>query len=401
MYLVIRRRLISVLLAAAIFFAAAAAVFEPSGRAHAAGEYMTWLQMDEKWGETPMGSTTIARSGCLITSMSIMAMHTDSIDEKALENLEISSIDEFDPGVLANAYTKNDGFTKGGGIASWGTISKILPKITFVGDSHLKGSTQHEIAQEIRDLMASGLHIILNVNGHHWVYIEGIHGDDIYMMDPGSNERLVYDYYELEGQNEYWALQCAKAPVIEPEVLVVKDPLNYTEPSEYYNPFSSPVPIYVDSPVEVEYDSGSAIAFELKKGWVVTIDAFYGSYGRLVTSSGEVIGWADAEKLSPWHSYNYYEEASGDINGDGVVDDTDVAALNEAIKTEKLLPEGVSPLTEAERRAADMNWDGVIDNNDVEKLLRKIYFPTEPETEPVTEYVTEPVEDESEDITEE
>ena len=387
MYYAGKHRLIGALTAAVILVSAAP--FCRQADASAAGEYMTWLQMDERWSETPMGKTTVGRSGCLVTSMSIMAEHSGSLDDAALKNLGISSADEFDPGVLANAYTEREAFTSGGGIASWGTIGQIIPKITFVRDDHLKSSSQHDIAQEIRALMASGLHIILNVNGHHWVYIEGIHGDDIYMMDPGSNERLVYDYYELEGENEYWALKGANTPVIEPEVLVVKDPLTYTEPSEYYYNGSGVLPVYSDSPVEYEL-SGSSAAFKLENGYIVRTDAYYDKYCRLINSLGETIGWTETEKLMPWYNYNYYEPASGDINGDGTVDKLDLSALNAAIKAEKTLPEGISLLTANERSAADMNSDGILDSGDVSLLLKRIYM-SEEETEPVTEEETEPV----------
>ena len=161
----IKHRLIGAAAAAAMLVSAAS--YSPAAYVCAADDYMTWLQMDENCGGTPMGSTTVGRSGCLITALSIMAMDTGSLDASALKNLGINSADEFDPGVLANAYTKKDAFTKGGGIKSWGTISQIIPKMTFVRDNHLKSRTQHDIAQEIRSLMAGGLYIILNVNGHH------------------------------------------------------------------------------------------------------------------------------------------------------------------------------------------------------------------------------------------
>ena len=387
----IKHRLIGAATAAAMLVSAAS--YSPAAYAFAEGnDYMTWLQMDENWGETPMGNTTIGRSGCLITSLSIMAMDTGSLDASALKNLGIESAEEFDPGVLADAYTERDAFTKGGGIKSWGTISQIIPKMTFVRDDHLKSKTQHDIAQEIRSLMAGGLYIILNVNGHHWVYIEGIHGDDIYMMDPGSNERLVYDYYELAGENEYWALKAATAPVIEPEVLVVKDPLTYTEPSEYYVSTNNSLPVYSASPVDGEYSSSSERVCEMKKGWIATIDAYYEKYGRIVTGAGEVVGWVECDKLTPMYSYCYYEYGSGDINGDGNVDFRDLTALNDAMKAAASMPEGFSVLTSDERGAADLDFDGTVCAEDAELLLRKIYEPqTEPVTEPVTEEYTEPV----------
>ena len=389
MYYAKKHRLLGAVTAAVMLVSAAG--YHSPAVTFAAGEYSGWLQMDERWSTTPMGTTTVGRSGCLITSLSIMAEHTGSLDAAALKNLGISSADEFDPGVLANAYTARDAFSSGGGIKSWGTINQIIPKITFVRDDHLKSTSKHDIAQEIKKLMADGLHIILNVNGHHWVYIEGIHGDDIYMMDPGSNERLVYDYYELAGNNEYWALRCAKTPVIEPEVLVVKDPLMYIEPSEYCFTGRGKLPVYSASPVDGEYDESSDVCCEMENGWIVSVDALFGNYGRIAGNGGETVGWAELDKLTNMYSFREYEYGSGDLNFDGKVDILDLTALNDAIKASENMPEGFSVLTSDERRAADMDSDGIISDKDSATLLRKMYFPeagqnTEDHNEPATEY---------------
>lgn len=177
----------------------------------AAEDYHTWRQMDPRWGNVSMNGTTVAKSGCLITSLSIMAMASDSLDSTALKNLGISRADDFNPGILANAYTNRGGFSYGGAIASWGTIGQIIPQITFVRDAYLRSYTKEGIAAEIKEMMDQGLHVIVNVNWH-WVYIEGVVGSDIYMIDPASDTVLLYDEYQLSGGNEYWALTCKNPP---------------------------------------------------------------------------------------------------------------------------------------------------------------------------------------------
>lgn len=180
-------------------------------RTLAAEDYHTWRQMDPRWGSISMNGTTVASSGCLITSLSIMARASDSLDDAALENLGITSIDDFNPGVLAQAYNNRNGFNYGGAIASWGTISQIIPQISFVKDSYLTSYTQADIAAELKSMMDQGYHVILNVNWH-WVYIEGVVGNDIYMIDPACDTRLLYDYYTLFGGNEYWLMKCKNPP---------------------------------------------------------------------------------------------------------------------------------------------------------------------------------------------
>ena len=182
-----------------------------NNRTLAAEDYHSWRQMDPRWGSISMNGTTVAKSGCLITALSMMARASDSLDEAALKNLGITSVEEFNPGVLAEAYNARNGFNYGGSIASWGTINKIIPQINFIKDSYLKSFTKEGIAAEIKEMMNQGYHIILNANWH-WVYIEGVVGNDIYMIDPASDTRLLYDEYQIYGGNEYWALTCKNPP---------------------------------------------------------------------------------------------------------------------------------------------------------------------------------------------
>jgi hypothetical protein len=55
----------------------------PSQAAYKQEEYLTWSQLDERWSATPMDSTTIRSSGCLITALSIMIMDSGSLDDAA------------------------------------------------------------------------------------------------------------------------------------------------------------------------------------------------------------------------------------------------------------------------------------------------------------------------------
>ncbi len=208
---VILKRIIS-LLTALLFFSVIIQL-DPikNNRTSAAEDYHSWRQMDPRWGSISMNGTTVAKSGCLITALSMIARASDSLDEAALKNLGITSVDEFNPGVLAEAYNARNGFNYGGAIASWGTINKIIPQINFIKDSYLISYTKEEIAAEIKEMMNQGYYIILNANWH-WVYIEGVVGNDIYMVDPASDTRLLYDEYQISGGNEYWALTCKNPP---------------------------------------------------------------------------------------------------------------------------------------------------------------------------------------------
>ncbi len=178
-------------------------------------EYRDWSQMDSRWSETPMGGTTIRRSGCLLTSLAIMAVHSGSIDSTAMSNMGITDIEQFNPAVLANAYTNANGFSYDGAIVSWGTINTIIPNITFGADKYFQNTEKTAVAQELNTLMSEGWHIIARVNngGYHWVYIESVGADcSITMCDPAFDTHDLYEAYPNGLQGEFWMLKGTNPP---------------------------------------------------------------------------------------------------------------------------------------------------------------------------------------------
>lgn len=178
-------------------------------------EYRDWSQMDSRWSDTPMGGTTIRKSGCLLTSLAIMAVHSGSIDSTALDIMGITDIEQFNPGVLADAYTNANGFSYDGSIISWGTISTIIPNITFGADKYFQNTEKTAVAEELKALMADGWHIIARVNNgsFHWAYIESV-GEDgsITMCDPAVDTHDLYEAYPNGLQGEYWMLKGTNPP---------------------------------------------------------------------------------------------------------------------------------------------------------------------------------------------
>lgn len=218
------KRIISFITALTAAFCCAVTSFAPSGKpvekeATAAvsvyDEYREWSQLDSRWSSTPMGGYSVRSVGCLITSLAIMLVRSGSIDKTAMSNLGISSINSFNPGVLANAYTRYGGFTYGGAIASWLTIEKIVPNVKWGMDSYFKSTYKPSAAKEIKSLMDDGYHVIARVNngGFHWVYIESVKSDgSIVMCDPARDTHDLYEAYPYGLQGEYWALKGSVAP---------------------------------------------------------------------------------------------------------------------------------------------------------------------------------------------
>lgn len=191
-------------------------------------EYLSWSQLDSRWGNVAMGGSTIRSSGCLITSLAIMLVHSGSIDSAAMKNLGISDIEQFNPGVLANAYTSVNGFSSGGAISSWGTIHQLVPKVEWGWDKYFSNTSKEAVSAEIKSLMSQGWHIIARVaapyGGYHWVYIQGVTDETIYICDPAKDERDLYEAYADGLQGEYWALKGANAPDMSFKGPVVYEP---------------------------------------------------------------------------------------------------------------------------------------------------------------------------------
>ena len=150
---------------------------------HAVEDYHLWRQNDPRWGSTPTGGSDIARTGCLVTSLAILAVHSGA-----------ESTDSFDPGVLANRISSVGGFDYSGGIASWAAITSALPDVKVVGYRYFQAYDQSGKAAEIKSVLDSGLYVICNVGGH-WVFVEGVVGDDVYMIDPAKDDVLMFSAY--------------------------------------------------------------------------------------------------------------------------------------------------------------------------------------------------------------
>lgn len=389
----------------------------------AAEDYHTWRQMDPRWGNVSMNGTTVAKSGCLITSLSIMARASDSLDSQALANLGISRVEDFNPGILANAYTNRGGFSYGGAIASWGTIGQIIPQITFVEDSNFKSYTQSGMASEIKAMMDQGLHVIVNVNWH-WVYIEGVVGDDIYMIDPASDTVLLYDEYQLSGGNEYWALTCKNPPApfnpsgttttttatetttttttteaaatttatttTEATTTTTKTVTTVanTKATTTTTTTTAAIPVTTTSTKTTTsditvtamhtgeyfnsgtaeigiYDSsdctGEPVSYVVPDG-VVNVRECIGTIGH-IAGTDDFAGWIDLSGMTLVKPESSHEK--GDINGDGKIDMYDLGLLGEYLNSLADMPDGVSMLTACEIKAADINGDGKVNSGDV------------------------------------
>jgi len=406
------RSIISVIIAAFMMLSAVMFSYRPNHESYAKEDYTKWKQTDPRWSSSDMGGETLGSSGCLITSLAMMAMHSGSIDSAAAKNMGISSADQFDPGVLCRAYRERNGLLYGC-IANWNMINDIIPSVTFVRDSHLTSTTRSGIVSEVKSFLDSGMHVILNVNGYHWVYIYAANGNDLYMMDPAPYKSAsVFNEYGVYGNNEYWVLKGAKTPAKSGGLLVdaVKKDIaprqttaattttqKVTTTTTTTNTTTTTTTTTVTTtaattatgtaidPVEYSYNGDSEVPvydsvkdkpsdYSLNSGESVFIYAVYNEYGRIATSDGKGLGWVDISELTPVSPDT--SRLKGDIDGNGTVDKYDLALLNEYLKKRSELPDGISSLRTSELKAADVNGDDTVDSGDVTELL-KLLFPKE------------------------
>lgn len=148
-----------------------------------AGEFTSWKQYDARWKTVKLGTSTVGKIGCAMTSVTIQILRA------GVENILGANLN---PGTFATTLTDLGGFTPGGGIY-WASAAKIAPNFQFV-DAIRRYAPPSEIAQKVNQ----GYFVILNVkNGRHWVAVDRVEGDKIYMFDPGSGGNEVGNVYGL------------------------------------------------------------------------------------------------------------------------------------------------------------------------------------------------------------
>ena len=163
------------------------------------GEYVNWRQTDPSWANIRMGNSsgTIGRIGCLVTSISILI-------EKSGVNTTISP---FNPGTFVEALNKNGGFD-GSGNLQYAAVSKAVPGFKYVGNVNLRGKTRQEKLSIISEYFGKGYYLTAEVKGatkgsQHWVAITGVDSVNVMMVDPASNQTILWNAYEVNKTTQF------------------------------------------------------------------------------------------------------------------------------------------------------------------------------------------------------
>ncbi|MCD7800901.1 MAG: SH3 domain-containing protein [Ruminococcus sp.] len=159
--------------------------------ASADDSYQSWRQGDSRWGSMRLGgsSYTMSNSGCAATALAMLMVHSGSITDSS-----------FTPGTLCTFFNNNGGFSNRGDI-SWGVSNKLASSFTFEGYATLSSDTVSGKADELEKYLDAGYYIILGVkNGGHWVAVDKVEGDKVYVFDPANGKHVnVFDAYSNSG----------------------------------------------------------------------------------------------------------------------------------------------------------------------------------------------------------
>ena len=163
------------------------------------GEYVNWRQTDPQWSSIRVGNSsgTLGSIGCLITSISIL------IEKSGCNTM----IKPFNPGTFLEALNRNNGFDSNGNL-QYAAVTKAVPAFKYVGNVNLRGKSKEEKLSLIKQYKDSGYYITAEVKGatpghQHWVAVTNIDGNNVIMVDPGSNQTIMWNAYNYEKTSQF------------------------------------------------------------------------------------------------------------------------------------------------------------------------------------------------------
>ncbi len=364
--------------------------------------YQSWKQGDPRWGSMVLGQSgqTMAEIGCALTSLAILSVHCGAADES-----------NFDPGVLCSYYNQNGGFASDGSLY-WETATTLLPDLSFCGFYVLSGTTEAAVASEIEGLLAEGYFLICAVkNQGHFVTIRSVTDNTVTMFDPASGTGTsLFDAYAVSGIRQLRLFRSTaqpREPLPQNEsrpgiyTVNVQTTLNVREgPGTTYQTVGTLDAGAVVTVLRVENGWGMISLADDSVGWV---RMYYLQYQASLESDQSGIYLANVETvlnvrsgpdtefsvlttLPPGSIVQIYEAADGwglmlqdgqagwvsmayllpvetanplcgDLDGDGVLTEEDIAALG------VLLSDG--GMTSEQSYAADVNLDDCVDSLDL------------------------------------
>ena len=168
-----------------------AAVEERALLKAATGEYRSWKQYDSRWAGVYMspGTDTLNESGCLVTSIAILMVHSGSADEYGV-----------DPGKLCTYLSNNGGFTSNSELY-WSKVNGAVEGFALANYKVSLSGSRYDKAAQIKSYLDQGYYAVVSVgHGAHWVAVDRVDSDgNVYIFDPSYSYTSLFGNYSEEG----------------------------------------------------------------------------------------------------------------------------------------------------------------------------------------------------------
>lgn len=157
----------------------------------ATGDYKKWLQYDGRWGSMTLGAggDTMADSGCLVTAIAMLMVHSGAADESGV-----------DPGKLCAYLSNNGGFT-GNSELYWAKINGAVSGFRLAHYNVSLSGSRYDKAAKIKRYLDEGYYVVVSVGyDAHWVAVD--YADDegnVYIFDPGYSYTSLFEGYKDPG----------------------------------------------------------------------------------------------------------------------------------------------------------------------------------------------------------
>lgn len=161
-----------------------------SGCAQAStGDFANWKQYEGEWVGVKLGNSgkTIKQIGCLATSVSMLIA----------KSKVPTNINNFNPGTFVEYLNSHGGFVSGGNFV-WSAASLAAPTFKYQGKISVAGMSREQKLNKIKELLNQNAYVVAEVKGNtgqHWVAIDGVSGNSVIMMDPGSASTDMWTQY--------------------------------------------------------------------------------------------------------------------------------------------------------------------------------------------------------------
>lgn len=167
------------------------------------GDWANWKQYNESWSNVPIGASgkNIRQIGCLATSISMLVAKSGVIGTSPDSPFSES---DFNPGTFVQTLNDNNGFTSGGAL-NWYSVTNILPNFKFVGKTTLSGMGKSDKLDTISSQLEKGYYCTVEVKGstgQHWVAVDRVEGNTIYMYDPASTATDMWNQYNWSNTSD-------------------------------------------------------------------------------------------------------------------------------------------------------------------------------------------------------